>query len=113
MRFVNFSKKIVAVEKSKVMIRKEQRTARAGRTPTSTERRAHRTAHFAAARNPATCIYFSAVRRMRLTQSAVVSKEGICKTVYHDNLKEATTPVRKKRHEKEQTASRASVGPNK
>ena len=46
---------------------------------TSTERRAHRTAHFTAARNPAACIYFGAFRRMRLTHSAVVSKAYVKK----------------------------------
>ena len=67
----------------------------------NTERGAHITAHFTAARNPTASIYFGAIRRMRLTHSAVV------------NLNEAATPARKKRHKKEQTASRASVGPNK
>ena len=67
-------KHIVHVGKSKVTATKEQRTAQAGCTTTTTERRAHRTAHFTAARNPAACIYFIAFRGMRFTDSAVVSK---------------------------------------
>ena len=67
-------KNIVDVGKSKVAATKEQREAQAGCTTTSTERRAHRTAHFTAAKNPAACIYFSSFRRMRFTHSAVVSK---------------------------------------
>ena len=64
--FVYFSKTyIVHVGKSKVTATKEQRTAQAGCTTTTTERRAHRTAHFTAARNPAACIYFIAFRGMR------------------------------------------------
>ena len=47
------------VGKSKVTATKEQRTAQASRTTTTTERRAHRTAHFTAARNPAAA-YISA-----------------------------------------------------
>ena len=46
-------KNIVDVGKSKVTATKEQRTAQAGRTTTTTERRAHRIAHFTAAKNPA------------------------------------------------------------
>ena len=67
-------KQIVVVGKSKVTTTKEQRATQAGCTATSTERRAHRTAHFTAARKPTACIFFSAFRRMRLTHSAVVSK---------------------------------------
>ena len=68
-RFVYFSIKItyVAVGKRKVMTTKEQRTAQAACTTISTEPRAQRTAHFVAGRNPASFIYFSTFRRMRLT----------------------------------------------
>ena len=41
---------------------------------TGTERRAHRTVHFTAARKPTACKYFSAFRRMQLSHIAVVSK---------------------------------------
>ena len=45
--FLRISQKhIVHVGKSKVTATKEQRTAQAGCTTTTTERRAHRTAHF-------------------------------------------------------------------
>ena len=49
-------KNIVAVVKSKVTTTKEQRRTQAGRTTTSTEGRAHRTAFFTAARKPAACV---------------------------------------------------------
>ena len=65
-------KNIVDVGKSKVTATKEQRTAQAGCTMTTTERRAHRTANFTAARNSAAYIYFIAFRRTWLTHSAVV-----------------------------------------
>ena len=105
------SKNIVAVGKSEVTTTKEQRPHRkSGRATTTTERLAHRTAHFTAARKPTACIYFGAFRRMRITHSAVVSKEYVKENV--GNLDEATTPSRKKRHHKEQTTSRAFVGPD-
>ena len=72
--FVYFSKTYRARWKKQVTATKEQRPAQAGCTTTTTERRAHRTAHFTAARNPAACIYFIAFRGMRFTDSAVVSK---------------------------------------
>ena len=65
---------IAADGKDKVTTTKEQRAAQAGRTTTSTERRAHRTAPFTAARNPTACIYFGAFRRMWYTHCAGVSK---------------------------------------
>ena len=102
-------KNIVAVGKSKVTIEEQRTQARC--TTTSTEERAHHTAHFTAAGKPAACTYFSAFSRIRLTHSAVVRKEYVKKM--SGNLNEATTPARKKRHKKEQTASRASVGQNK
>ena len=68
-------KHIVHVGKCTVTATKAHRRAQAGWTSTTTRRRAHRTALFTAARNPAACIYFSAFRRMRLTHSTVVSKE--------------------------------------
>ena len=68
------SKFVVNVEKSKVTATQEQRTTLAGCTTTSTDRGAHYTAHFTAAGNPAACIHFSAFRRMRFTDSAVVCK---------------------------------------
>ena len=74
-------KQIVAVGKSKVTTTKEQRTTQflTGCTTTSTERRAHSTALFAAARKPTACIYFSAFRWMRLSNSVVVSKAYVKK----------------------------------
>ena len=67
---------IVAVGKSKVTTTKEQRTAQAGCTTTSTERRAHRTAH--CLQQPGN---FSAFRQMRFTHSAVVSKAQVKKII--------------------------------
>ena len=83
-------KNIVAVGKSKVTTTKEQRTTQAWCATSSTETRAHRTAHFTATRKPASCIYFSAFSRMRLTHSAVVSKAYV-KNV--GKLREVTTPA--------------------
>ena len=52
-RFVYSQNNVVAVGKSNVTTTKEQRTPQAGSTTTSTERRAHHTAHVTAARKPA------------------------------------------------------------
>ena len=51
----------------------------AGCTTTSTDGRAHRTAHFIAGRDPAACIYFRDFRPMRLTHRAVDSKAYVNK----------------------------------
>ena len=59
--FVYFSKTYSVHVGKAVTATKEQRTAQAGCTTTTTERRAHRTAHFTAARNPAACMYFIAL----------------------------------------------------
>ena len=72
-------KNIVTVGKSKVTTTKVQRATQAGCTTTSAEGRAHRTAHFTAARKPAACIYFSTFRRLWFTHSAVVSKAYVKK----------------------------------
>ena len=77
--FVYFSKKITGHWKRTIQTTKEQRTVQTACTTTGTERRAHRTAHFVAARNPAACIYFSAFRRMRLTHNALVRKAHVKK----------------------------------
>ena len=88
---------VVDFGKSKATSTKEPRTAQAGCTTTSTERRAHRTAHFTAARNPAACIYFSACARVRFTHRAVISKAYVKKsTIVTYQVNEPTTPARKK-----------------
>ena len=61
----------VAVGKRKTK-RTKERAVQAACTTASTERRGHRTAHFAAARIPVACTYFRALRRMRLARGAVV-----------------------------------------
>ena len=87
---------------------KEQQTAQATRTTTRTERHAHRTEHFLAARNPASCTYFSAFRQMRLTHSAVVSK-AYAKLARHMKKNYHGETARENWHKKEQTARRASI----
>ena len=88
-RFVYFSETIRGRWKkpSHDNIKKKRRTTQAGCTTASTERRAHRTAHFTAARKPTASQFFSAFRRMLLTHSAVVSKAYVekCREVKRSN----------------------------
>ena len=73
----------------------QQQHKQAACTTTSTERFAPRTAHFSSSEDSPslyTVVYFSACRRMRLTHSAVVSKEYV---KLWNIINEVTTRARK------------------
>ena len=89
-----------------------QQHEQAAGTTTSTERCAFRTAHFRSSEDSPslyTAVNSSVFRRVRLTHSAVVSKEYVERL----NNKRSKRRLLGKTTKKEQAASRASVGPKK
>ena len=88
-----------------------QQHKQAACTTTSTERCAPRTAHLSSSEDSPslyTAVYFS-FHRVRLNRSALVSKEHVERW----NIKRRNDACSEKLRKKEQTASRASVGPKK